>query len=115
MKATGICLSVARFSLLKPFRAKIVIYDLEKDVRYTLTQKWDRSPDSLAVRFSMMLEDKSSSNQQKLYSFPEKGRSYISLLEIKLRSKFGLFPSPLHPTSRQLILIYLQSTPNLLH
>jgi len=29
-------------------RAKIVIYDLEKDVRYTLTQKWDRSPDSLA-------------------------------------------------------------------
>ncbi|KAG5635586.1 hypothetical protein H0H81_010732 [Sphagnurus paluster] len=29
-------------------RAKIVIYDLEKDVRYTLTQGWDRSPDSLA-------------------------------------------------------------------
>jgi len=29
-------------------RAKIVIYDLEKDVRYTLTQKWDRSPDALA-------------------------------------------------------------------
>ncbi|KAF8636022.1 hypothetical protein AX15_000182 [Amanita polypyramis BW_CC] len=29
-------------------RAKIVIYDLESDVRYTLTQKWDRSPDSLA-------------------------------------------------------------------
>ncbi|KAI0057861.1 alpha/beta-hydrolase [Artomyces pyxidatus] len=29
-------------------RAKIVIYDLVKDVRYTLTQPWDRSPDSLA-------------------------------------------------------------------
>ncbi|THV03894.1 alpha/beta-hydrolase [Dendrothele bispora CBS 962.96] len=29
-------------------RAKIVIYDLQKDVRYTLTQKWDRSPDGLA-------------------------------------------------------------------
>ncbi|KAG7442969.1 alpha/beta-hydrolase [Guyanagaster necrorhizus] len=29
-------------------RAKIVIYDLKKDVRYTLTQQWDRSPDSLA-------------------------------------------------------------------
>ncbi|KAF8627426.1 hypothetical protein AX17_006241 [Amanita inopinata Kibby_2008] len=29
-------------------RAKIVLYDLQKDVRYTLTQKWDRSPDSLA-------------------------------------------------------------------
>ncbi|KAG6918779.1 hypothetical protein DXG01_011970 [Tephrocybe rancida] len=29
-------------------RAKIVIYDLEKDVRYTLTQGWDRSPDTLA-------------------------------------------------------------------
>ncbi|TFK74830.1 alpha/beta-hydrolase [Pluteus cervinus] len=29
-------------------RAKIVIYDLEKDVRYTLTQNWDRSPDGLA-------------------------------------------------------------------
>lgn len=31
-------------------RAKIVIYDLRTDVRYTLTQHWDRSPDSLAVR-----------------------------------------------------------------
>ena len=30
-------------------RAKIVIYDLEKDVRFTITQNWDRSPDSLAV------------------------------------------------------------------
>ncbi|THH14140.1 hypothetical protein EW146_g6161 [Bondarzewia mesenterica] len=29
-------------------RAKIVIYDLKKDVRFTLTQPWDRSPDSLA-------------------------------------------------------------------
>jgi dipeptidyl aminopeptidase/acylaminoacyl peptidase len=29
-------------------RAKVVIYDLKKDVRYTLTQKWDRSPDGLA-------------------------------------------------------------------
>ena len=38
--------------MFKLFRAKIVIYDLEKDVRYTLTQKWDRSPDSLAVSLS---------------------------------------------------------------
>ncbi|PFH53996.1 hypothetical protein AMATHDRAFT_53711 [Amanita thiersii Skay4041] len=29
-------------------RAKIVIYDLQKNVRFRLTQKWDRSPDSLA-------------------------------------------------------------------
>jgi len=29
-------------------RAKIVIYDLETNVRYTLTQQWDRSPDSIA-------------------------------------------------------------------
>ncbi|CAA7261498.1 unnamed protein product [Cyclocybe aegerita] len=29
-------------------RAKIVIYDLEKQVRFTVTQPWDRSPDSLA-------------------------------------------------------------------
>ncbi|KIK57262.1 hypothetical protein GYMLUDRAFT_173098 [Collybiopsis luxurians FD-317 M1] len=29
-------------------RAKIVIYDLKKNVRFTLTQKWDRSPGSLA-------------------------------------------------------------------
>ncbi|OCH92867.1 alpha/beta-hydrolase [Obba rivulosa] len=29
-------------------RAKIVIYDLKKDVRYTLTQHWDRSPEALA-------------------------------------------------------------------
>ncbi|PCH40235.1 alpha/beta-hydrolase [Wolfiporia cocos MD-104 SS10] len=28
-------------------RAKIVIYDLTKDVKYTLTQHWDRSPDAL--------------------------------------------------------------------
>ncbi|KAG5648332.1 hypothetical protein DXG03_004904 [Asterophora parasitica] len=28
-------------------RAKIVIYDLVKDVRYTLTQGWDRSPEAL--------------------------------------------------------------------
>jgi len=31
-------------------RAKIVIYDLHKDVRYTLTQHWDRSPGQLVVR-----------------------------------------------------------------
>ncbi|KAJ7175992.1 Alpha/Beta hydrolase protein [Mycena filopes] len=29
-------------------KANIVIYDLVKDVRFTLTQKWDRSPDALA-------------------------------------------------------------------
>ncbi|EGN98331.1 hypothetical protein SERLA73DRAFT_91651 [Serpula lacrymans var. lacrymans S7.3] len=29
-------------------RAKVVIYDLTKNVRYTLTQNWDRSPDVLA-------------------------------------------------------------------
>lgn len=29
-------------------RGKVVIYDLEKDVRYTLTQKWDRSASELA-------------------------------------------------------------------
>lgn len=29
-------------------RAKIVVYDLHKDVRYTLTQHWDRSPEELA-------------------------------------------------------------------
>ncbi|KAJ3752681.1 hypothetical protein EV360DRAFT_54805 [Lentinula raphanica] len=29
-------------------RAKIVIYDLKKNVRFTLTQSWDRSPASLA-------------------------------------------------------------------
>ncbi|ETW81653.1 serine peptidase S9 [Heterobasidion irregulare TC 32-1] len=29
-------------------RAKIVIYDLVKDVRFTITQSWDRSPDSIA-------------------------------------------------------------------
>jgi dipeptidyl aminopeptidase/acylaminoacyl peptidase len=29
-------------------RAKIVIYDLKQNVKFTLTQKWDRSPGSLA-------------------------------------------------------------------
>ncbi|KAF6755918.1 Alpha/Beta hydrolase protein [Ephemerocybe angulata] len=28
-------------------RAKIVIYDLEKDVRFTITQSWDRSPSEI--------------------------------------------------------------------
>ena len=31
-------------------RAKIVIYDLTKRVRFTITQAWDRSPGELAVR-----------------------------------------------------------------
>jgi len=30
-------------------RGKVVIFDLQKQVRYTLTQKWDRSVDSLVV------------------------------------------------------------------
>lgn len=30
-------------------RAKVVIYDLEKNVRFTLTQDWDRSPDTITV------------------------------------------------------------------
>jgi len=40
-------------------RAKIVIYDLEKDVRFTITQDWDRSPDALSVsglHFSIYLK-----------------------------------------------------------
>ena len=32
-----------------PSSAKIVIYDLEKQVRFTITQSWDRSPGALAV------------------------------------------------------------------
>ena len=36
------------------YRAKVVIYDL-KDVRYTLTQPWDRSVDELAVRFDIFV------------------------------------------------------------
>ena len=31
------------------YRAQIVIYDLTKHVKYTLTRHWDRSPDSLVV------------------------------------------------------------------
>lgn len=30
-------------------RAKVVVYDLEKNVRFTLTQDWDRSPDTITV------------------------------------------------------------------
>ena len=30
-------------------RHKIVVYDLQKNVRFTLTQDWDRSPDALSV------------------------------------------------------------------
>ena len=35
--------------ILTGCRGKVVIYDLKKDVRYTLTQKWDRSAGELAV------------------------------------------------------------------
>lgn len=38
-------LNLAHFFL----RANIVVYDLVKGVRFTLIEKWDRSPDSLAV------------------------------------------------------------------
>ena len=31
-------------------RAKVVIYDIKKNIRYTLTQPWDRSVEELAVR-----------------------------------------------------------------
>jgi hypothetical protein len=37
-------------------RAKIVINDLTKDVRFTLTQKWDRSPDALAVSIAFSIQ-----------------------------------------------------------
>ena len=40
------------FTEARDHRGKVIIYDLEKDVRYTLTQKWDRSPDELSVRWS---------------------------------------------------------------
>lgn len=35
-------------------RAKVVIYDLKKDIRYTLTQRWDRSVEELAVRYGIL-------------------------------------------------------------
>jgi hypothetical protein len=37
------------------YRAKVVIYDLKKDIRYTLTQHWDRSVDELAVRLGIII------------------------------------------------------------
>lgn len=45
----AIASSAVKPSVDFPCRAKIVIYDLKKDVRFTLTQKWDRSPEELAV------------------------------------------------------------------
>lgn len=33
----------------RPHRNKIIIYDLKMNVRFTLTPKWDRSPNSLVV------------------------------------------------------------------
>jgi hypothetical protein len=37
------------------YRAKVVVYDLKKDIRYTLTQPWDRSVDELAVRHGIIV------------------------------------------------------------
>ena len=46
---------ISALRLIAPCRSKIVIYDLLKDVRFTLTQDWDRSPDTLAVGDPLIL------------------------------------------------------------
>ena len=46
-----VLLSSPRVTILH--RGKVVIYDLKKDIRYTLTQPWDRSADELAVRLGI--------------------------------------------------------------
>jgi hypothetical protein len=48
----GLCdLFIYRFDLISMHvsSAKVVIYDLKKDVRFTITEDWDRSPDSIIV------------------------------------------------------------------
>jgi hypothetical protein len=58
MNLTGRSLTTALFPISRItslYRAKIVIYDLKKDVRYTLTQSWDRSVDELAVRRGILI------------------------------------------------------------
>ena len=107
MRVTGMFVTEAKLAILKRCRAKIVIYDLEKDVRYTLTQKWDRSPDSLAASvFEPFLND----NLIEGHSSQKKAISYILLLGMKLKLKFGRFPFLQHPMSLQLILLYHRST-----
>jgi hypothetical protein len=77
------------------FSAKIVIYDLQKNVRFTVTQAWDRSPDSLAVccfvTFATLFFLPS------ILSSPKTIPSSISPLEMKRKLKSSLFLyRPLH-------------------
>ena len=52
MRVIGMPYFSGKYCLLISWdRAKIVIYDLEKHVRFTVTQDWDRSPSELAVSF----------------------------------------------------------------
>jgi hypothetical protein len=37
---------------LHVYSAKVVVYDLKENVRFTITEDWDRSPDSIIVSSS---------------------------------------------------------------
>ncbi|KAF5372283.1 hypothetical protein D9757_009637 [Collybiopsis confluens] len=77
-------------------RAKIVIYDLKKDIRFTLTQHWDRSPASLAV--SRLLSPSTVfAHHSSVSSFRRKESSSTLLPVIMHESKSTFFPSHPHP------------------
>lgn len=41
--------------ILLPRRNQIIIYDLKKDVRFSLTPTWDRSPGSIVVSATLYM------------------------------------------------------------
>jgi hypothetical protein len=71
MKPTGwslkpVLLETPKVTVLH--RAKVVIYDLKKNIRYTLTQPWDRSVEELAVRSGIL--SSSGTSTQRLAVLP---------------------------------------------
>ncbi|EPQ54580.1 alpha/beta-hydrolase [Gloeophyllum trabeum ATCC 11539] len=60
-------------------RSKVVVYDLEKDVRFTITQHWDRSPDSIV--------------------FSKSGKSIIATAGDRAKIKVFILPVPPTPSA----------------
>ncbi|KAF8964345.1 Alpha/Beta hydrolase protein [Flammula alnicola] len=79
-------------------RAKIVIYDLEKHVRFTITQSWDRSPDALAVCCLISHNDSflylTAGDEAKVKVFalpvPPTPSHSLAITHPKLESKFSI-------------------------
>lgn len=79
--------------------AKIVIYDLKKEVRFTLTQPWDRSPDTLAVSRFAWNNSAPQTNILAWIQFSEDDRFLYLTAADHARNKVFVLPIPATPSS----------------